>query len=126
METTKKRSFWNKFGLHKKGGENDTACAEEADVLLLPQNTDYLDMEKQYSQIMFFYESGIRQLTAKLEISNHEFQNCYDRNPIENIKSRVKSPESILKKMDIEVYIYWFWSMCSFRIRNEKFQWKSS
>lgn len=56
--------------------------------------------KNKYSQIMFFYESGIRQLTAKLEILNHEFQNCYDRNPIENIKSRVKSPESILKKME--------------------------
>lgn len=73
--------------------------AEKAEETFLPQIQDYLDMTKQHKQIMFFYESGIRQLTAKLQILNYEFQNCYDRNPIESIKSRVKSPESILLKM---------------------------
>jgi len=38
---------------------------------------------------------GIQQVTAKLEILNKEFQYCNDRNPIENIKSRVKSADSI-------------------------------
>lgn len=68
--------------------------------LLLPQTTDYLDMEKQYKQIMFFYEAGIKQVMAKLEILNKEFQFSNDRNPIENIKSRIKSQESILRKME--------------------------
>lgn len=67
--------------------------------LYLPQVEDRLDMEEQYRQIMFFYEAGIQQVTAKLEILNKEFQYCNDRNPIENIKSRVKSPDSIIQKM---------------------------
>ncbi len=71
---------------------------EEAE-MLLPQVNDSLDMENQYRQIMFFYEAGIQQVTAKLEILNKEFQYCNDRNPIENIKSRVKSSDSIIKKM---------------------------
>ena len=66
---------------------------------LLPQSGDLLDLDKQYRQIMFFYESGVRQLTAKLEILKQEFQFCNDRNPIENVKSRIKSQESILRKM---------------------------
>lgn len=77
----------------------EVAMEAEED-LLLPQATDYLDMDKQYKQIMFFYESGIRQLTAKLDILNKEFQFCNDRNPIESVKSRIKSQESILLKME--------------------------
>ena len=68
--------------------------------LLLPQTADYLDMDKQYKQIMFFYEAGIKQVMAKLEILNKEFQFSNDRNPIESIKSRIKSQESILRKME--------------------------
>ena len=75
-----------------------TGLEKEQD-LLLPQAGDYLDMEKQYKQIMFLYEAGINQITAKLEILNKEFQFCNDRNPIENVKSRIKSQESILRKM---------------------------
>ncbi len=48
---------------------------------------------------MFFYESGIQQIVAKLQILNNEFKNNNERNPIENIKSRVKSMESIIDKM---------------------------
>lgn len=72
---------------------------EENQDFLLPQMIDDLDMEKQYRQIMFFYEAGIQQVTAKLEILNKEFQYCNDRNPIESIKSRVKASDSIIAKM---------------------------
>ncbi len=85
----------------KKDGEVefiDVVSEEEAE-LLLPQMADDLNMEKQYRQIMFFYEAGIQQVTAKLEILNKEFQYCNDRNPIENIKSRVKTSDSIIGKM---------------------------
>jgi len=75
-----------------------TGFVEQQD-LQLPQMSDYLDIEKQYKQMMFFYEAGVHQITAKLEILNREFQFCNDRNPIENVKSRIKSQESILRKM---------------------------
>lgn len=66
---------------------------------MLPQISDYLDIEHQYSQIMFVYESGIQQIKAKLEILKREFQYRNDRNPIENISSRIKSQKSIIEKM---------------------------
>lgn len=85
----------------KKDGDREIVDVvnEEDTQMLLPQASDYLDMEQQYRQIMFFYEAGIQQVTAKLEILNKEFQYCNDRNPIENIKSRVKSSDSIIEKM---------------------------
>ncbi|MGI6008039.1 MAG: GTP pyrophosphokinase [Ruminococcus sp.] len=73
---------------------------EEERKLFLPVAGDALNITEQYNQIMFFYEAGIRQIRAKLEILNEEFKACNDRNPIESISSRVKSPESIKEKME--------------------------
>lgn len=90
----------NKLITKKEGGREVVDVVNEGDLdILLPQTSDYLDLENQYRQIMFFYEAGIQQITAKLEILNKEFQYCNDRNPIESIKSRVKSSDSIIKKM---------------------------
>lgn len=66
---------------------------------LLPQMTDGLNLNAVYKQIMCFYQSGIDQLTVKLQILSNEFQAGNDRNPIKDITSRVKSPESITEKM---------------------------
>ena len=90
----------NKLITKREDGREVVDVINEGDLdILLPQTNDYLDMENQYRQIMFFYEAGIQQVTAKLEILNKEFQYCNDRNPIESIKSRVKSSDSIIKKM---------------------------
>lgn len=72
---------------------------ETTEEFMLPQTTDNLNMAAQYRQIMCFYQSGIDQLTVKLQILSNEFQVGYDRNPIKDITSRVKAPESILEKM---------------------------
>ena len=42
------------------------------------------------------WESALKQITAKIEIMNDEFTERYDYNPIEHIKSRLKSAESIV------------------------------
>lgn len=89
-----------------------TAEAEEG--LILSHANDYLDMARHYKQIMLFYESGIRQLTAKLETLNQEFQLCNDRNPIENVKSRIKSQESILRKMQKRGHLPTFSNMMNY------------
>lgn len=83
----------------KSDGDVVDVVYDEETELLLPQSHDYLSMEQEYRQIMFFYEAGIQQVTAKLEILKKEFQYCNDRNPIENIKSRVKTSDSIISKM---------------------------
>ncbi len=93
------------FNLKRKhkydfSSENDVEDIEEdAEVSLLPETLKLIDLSVQYQQMLFFYEAGIQQLTAKLQILNREFQCFYERNPIENIKSRVKAPESIIAKM---------------------------
>lgn len=62
-------------------------------------SNDLIQMAFQYQEIMMIYESAIKQIETKLEILNKEYKVTGRRNPIETIKSRIKSPESIAKKL---------------------------
>ena len=48
---------------------------------------------------MMLYESAIKQLQTKLDILNKENKISGRRNPIETVKSRIKSPQSIAGKL---------------------------
>ncbi|MGN8772782.1 GTP pyrophosphokinase [Candidatus Weimeria sp. HCP3S3_B5] len=48
---------------------------------------------------MLLYNSAIKEIGTKIDILNEEFQETHRYNPIEYVKSRVKSPESIAKKL---------------------------
>lgn len=85
--------------VRKEVSETTYTEVVESNDRLLPQLNDYLDTKKQFRKALFFYEAGLQQVMAKLEILNREFQYGNDRNPIENIKSRVKSEQSIVDKM---------------------------
>lgn len=52
-----------------------------------------------FDTVMFIYESAIKRMQCKVEILNTEFQRVHKYNPIEYIKTRVKKPESIVKKL---------------------------
>lgn len=57
-----------------------------------------------WQNLMFLYESAIKEVRTKLEILSDEFQNNYRYNPIEYVKSRIKKPENIVKKMRRQGY----------------------
>lgn len=61
---------------------------------------DFYKMAFQFQQIMMIYESAVKQIETKLDILNEERTVCKKRNPIETVKSRIKSPESIAKKLE--------------------------
>lgn len=48
---------------------------------------------------MFLYNSALKEVGTKLEILNDEFVHIHNYNPIEYIKSRIKTPDSIVKKL---------------------------
>jgi len=52
-----------------------------------------------YRSMENIYASAIREIATKLEILNDEFKYNMDRNPIHSIKTRVKSPQSIMDKV---------------------------
>lgn len=57
------------------------------------------DQIDHWKKIMVTYESALKQMRARIEILNDEFREVHDYNPIEHIKSRIKSPEGIVKKL---------------------------
>lgn len=52
-----------------------------------------------WNTAMLLYNSALKEVGTKLEILNDEFQHVHQYNPIEYIKSRIKTPESIVKKL---------------------------
>lgn len=58
----------------------------------------YEDVDS-WRTIIFLYTSALKEVETKLEILNDEFQHVHQYNPIEHIKTRIKTPESIVKKL---------------------------
>lgn len=52
-----------------------------------------------WKTVIFLYNSALKEVGTKLEILNDEFLHVHQYNPIEYIKKRIKSPESIVKKL---------------------------
>jgi len=52
-----------------------------------------------YKELMAYYKCAMMEVETKFMVLNEELSLEYDRNPIEAIKTRLKSPESIADKM---------------------------
>ena len=52
-----------------------------------------------WQEVTLVYSAALKQINTKLEILNDEFQHVHRYNPIEHIKSRMKTSESIVKKL---------------------------
>lgn len=61
---------------------------------------DFYKMALEFQKIMMIYESAIKQVETKLDILNKESKVTRKRNPIETVKSRIKSPDSIAGKLE--------------------------
>ena len=59
-------------------------------------DSDGIDSWKEVNMI---YNAALKQVETKMEILNDEFQHVHQYNPIEHIKARIKTPESIVKKL---------------------------
>ena len=55
--------------------------------------------KKPFELLMSYYQCAIMEIETKFRVLNHELSLEYDNNPIESIKTRVKSYDSILKKI---------------------------
>ena len=61
---------------------------------------DFKNGTAEFKKIMLMYKSALKEIETKVNILSDEFQTLYKYNPIEHIKTRLKSPESIIKKME--------------------------
>ena len=83
--------------------ENNVVCeTAEATQELLPMGQYLLTQNvvlEEWKRMQLIYNAALKEIGTKLEILNNEFQMAHRYNPIEHISSRIKSPESIAKKL---------------------------
>ena len=64
---------------------------------------EFVDMIKKnvtpFSRLMSYYKCAMMEIETKFNVLDEQFSLQYDRNPIESIKTRLKSPESIAQKL---------------------------
>ena len=70
-----------------------TRLLDDADLSAMQKNME------QARRLMTYYRCAILEVETKFKVLNEQFSLQHERNPIESIKSRVKSPESIQEKM---------------------------
>ena len=52
-----------------------------------------------FETVMFVYESALIQMRSRIDVLNNELSQVYSYNPIEYVKTRLKTPESIMQKL---------------------------
>ena len=66
------------------------------------ETNEELELEqriKSFANLMMMYGCAIREVKTKLQVLDDEFSVRYKRNPIATIKSRIKKPASIYRKL---------------------------
>jgi len=62
-------------------------------------NEHFFDNDPGFQELMLTYHCAIKEASTKFQVLNAEMNVRNNRNPIETIKSRIKSPKSIVKKL---------------------------
>lgn len=64
---------------------------------------EFLEMlqknKKPMDLMMSYYQCAVMEVETKFKVLNQEYSLQYDKNPIEGIKTRIKSYDSLLKKI---------------------------
>ncbi len=60
---------------------------------------EYRELVSEHAQIQYLYNAAIQFINVRLETLTNEFRISHQNNPIHHIRSRVKSPRSIVRKL---------------------------
>ena len=66
---------------------------------LIDYNQKIKESDATFQKIMFIYKMALKEINTKIEIYKDEFKMFYNYDLIDHINFRIKSPESIMKKM---------------------------
>ena len=76
---------------------------EKTDLVDLKNFLDYSETvtedDDTFQKLMFVYKMAIKELNTKIEIFKEESKLFYDYDLIDHVNTRIKEPESIIKKM---------------------------
>ena len=73
------------------------AAEQEVNELLF--DAEFKEMLTAYNKVQFLYNAGIEFVRGRLETLNSEFRVQHSHNPIHHIQTRVKTPQSISRKL---------------------------
>lgn len=66
----------------------------------IKDDIDLKQIKTELTRFMMSYKFALDEVNTKIDILKQEFHHIHDYNPIEHVKSRLKTPESIVKKVD--------------------------
>ena len=80
---------------------NDQYLMAHQDYAHLPGDVNHLfeDKQREFNRMMMIYNGAIREVKTKLQVLNDELSITRNRNPIEFIETRIKTPDSIATKL---------------------------
>lgn len=61
--------------------------------------TKLILQDEEYKTLMSYYRGALMEIETKFKVLNEFLAATQDRNPIETVKSRIKSPKSIIEKL---------------------------
>lgn len=88
--------------------QNISLFLDNQEQLILNNGQAVFDDLQKMLEMQQLYNAAIKEMQTKLEILNDEFKVRYSRNPIHHVESRLKSMQSIMKKLvskDCEVSV---------------------
>lgn len=90
----------------KKQGRNLIESKRDEIVRQSLLSDEFIDMiqknKKPFDLLMSYYQCAIMEVETKFKVLNQEYSLSYDQNPIEGIKTRIKSYESIMRKIRVK------------------------
>ena len=87
--------------MNKKDYKNETSYRHGLEQLFKDANLEKARLWfEDFQRLMAYYRCAIMEIETKFNVLNEEFSLQYDRNPINGMKSRLKSPTSIKEKLD--------------------------
>ena len=77
--------------------------SESTDLVDLKNFVDYSEKleasNDTFQKLMFIYKMAIKELNTKIEIFKEEFKTFYNYDLVDHVNTRIKSPKSIIQKM---------------------------
>lgn len=76
---------------------NQITSPSSAEDMLVDE--EYRELVSEYTQIEYLYNAAIQFINVRLETLTNEFRISHQNNPIHHIRTRIKTPKSIVRKL---------------------------
>lgn len=91
--------FEKTLSLAQQADDNEALIHRITEMLGEERIGEILRDAQKMRRVMSYYRCAILEVETKFKVLNEQFSLEHERNPIDSIKSRLKSPESIIEKM---------------------------